>query len=133
MKKLIFILLFLLICSTVNAYTFMENWSKEDTAYQLVFLAVSFIDYKQTVYITKHQDNYYEVNPLLGNYPSRSDVDKYFITASIVHTLISFTLPDKIKIFNKEIDIRHSWQMISIGFESGIVSMNYDVGVKVEF
>lgn len=98
-------------------------WSKEDSYREAAWQTINFIDYRQTLQITK-KDNYYEQNPLLGAHPSRGDVDKYFAASALVHYGISCALP---------FHYRRSWQWMTIGFSSAIVYRNFQIGLQLNF
>ena len=51
------------------------------------------IDWGQTNYIVSHSDKFHEINPILGEHPSKSAVRKYFIAWIIIVNLAAFLLP----------------------------------------
>lgn len=87
------------------------NWTPADTAWQVAFLAVSEIDRRQTLKIADHPEKWRELNPILGEHPSRKEVNRYFLGTALIHTGISIYLsPDK----------RRVWQ-VGTTFGRGIV------------
>ena len=69
-------LFFLLFCGTAHAGEFrhFSEWTPEQKAEFLLFSGVSYIDYAQTTSAVKQRDLYYEINPILGKYPSSESV-----------------------------------------------------------
>ncbi|GIU69175.1 MAG: hypothetical protein KatS3mg002_0411 [Candidatus Woesearchaeota archaeon] len=55
------------------------------------------IDYKQTSYISKHPDKFYETNPILGRHPDQQDVNLWFATSILSLWTIYLLLPKKWK------------------------------------
>ena len=52
------------------------------------------IDWLQTREISRNP-NFFELNPILGKYPSKRDVDLYFLTATILINVGARALPPK--------------------------------------
>lgn len=125
----------LLFCLPVHA----NDWTKTDTAWQLTYTALHVADWGQTLHIREcdrestvfNGQTYYkggcdhsEGNPILGEYPSRGEVNTYFMTTLILHTAIAYYLPPK---------YRRVWQIAWIGVEANMVSHNINAGVKFSF
>jgi hypothetical protein len=117
--KIIIILLILL-----PTFCFAGDWSKEDTYREVTWQVLHAIDIGQTRDIAKNPDRFYEINPILGKHPSVEEVNRYAVASSLVHFGISYFLPK---------EYRKWWQYVSIGISTGIVSHNYDIGLKVDF
>lgn len=115
--RLVFIL-FLLFSSTASA-----NWSGGDTSRQAVFTVLQAADWAQTREIVK-DDSRYELNPILGKYPSNTEVDIYFAATTVGHYLVSRALPPK---------QRKVWQYVWIGAQAGNVVRNYQVGIRINW
>ena len=110
-----------------------RGWNKSDTAYELAYMATHAIDWRQTRYIAKNPDKFYERNPILGKHPSVSDVDKYFAITAIAHSGVSYLLPNKSTIFGKEINPRRLWQMLTIGAQTAVIGNNFRIGVRIDW
>ena len=108
----------LLLCSTASA-----DWSSGDTNRQLAFTALQMVDWAQTREVVK-DDRKHELNPILGKYPSKTEVNVYFAATTLGHYLVSRALPP---------DYRKVWQYVWIGFQTGNVIRNYRVGVRINF
>lgn len=119
-------------------YEFAEKWSKKDTAYQGVFLALLAVDYAQTHTMAKNDwwlngELLHESCPILPSRPSVKEVDLYFAGCAVGHTIVSLALPSEAKVLGYKINPRRIWQGIWIGIESGYVGWNYSLGVRIEF
>ena len=112
------IIVFMLFLSTAGA-----DWSSGDTNRQLAFTALQMVDWAQTREIARNPD-FYETNPILGKYPSSTEVDVYFAATTLGHYLVSQALPS---------DYRKVWQYVWIGVQAGYVTHNYQMGVRIDF
>lgn len=113
------ILIILLIPTLANA-----EWTKEDTYYQGAVIGALLTDMAQTLYIADNPDRYYEMNPLIGEHPSKEKVVSYFMGGIIAHTAIAMALPPK---------LRRIWQCVFIVAEAGVIYRNFSIGTKIEF
>jgi len=117
MKTLI---LLMLISFPVNA----DEWSREDVQLEIVYNVLLVVDLGQTLNISKNCDTYYELNQLLGRCPNQDDVYKYFIVNGVLHGLISNYL---------SADNRQLWQYVTIGYQTGVVGRNWQLGLSMDF
>jgi hypothetical protein len=132
MKKLslvIIVLFILCIQPSADAYTFAENWTQKDTAYQAAFIAITTADWMQTRWMARQNWQWdggchKELNPFLGSHPSIKKIDTLIPLGMVAHTLVSMALPP---------NYRRIWQCVWIGVESLAIYHNYSVGVKLEF
>lgn len=143
MKKILILIIFLLIIcfssltfaseKTIKKDTYLfkiasykigKNWTKKHTAYQILFTAITVIDWGQTLHISKRPDRYRETNEILGSHPSRNKVNTLIPLGIVTHTTISFLLPPT---------YREIWQLIWIGIEIQAVQSNFSIGVKIDF
>lgn len=115
---IIFFLLFL----ALPGYAEEEknNWTKADTVRELTFVALHGFDWRQSRYIAKHPDDYYEINGLIGRHPSTSRVDKYFIITGAVHAGASYFLKP---------EWRKGWQVVTVAGKVSIISHNCQIGL----
>jgi hypothetical protein len=123
-NKLILTVFLILIASPAWAYTFADQWSKTDTAFEAVYAGLTIVDWGQTRDIAKHPQQYSEMNPLLGKHPSLDKVDILIPTGIVAHGIISMALPPK---------YRRYWQVIFIGIEGVAVLQNYNAGLRIDF
>ena len=115
MKKII---LLCLIMSSLFAHMSEGDWQKE-AIYQALLVA----DWGQTRYIASSED-YYETNPLLGKTPSIAKVNKYFVSASLLHLGITYLLPDEYKGY---------WLKSTILIQAAYVTNNAYIGIGFKF
>jgi len=124
------ILLLILSISSISCTT---KWTREDTYFESALVAISIIDFKQTMDIvdkryegsdqfTTRQHN--ESNPLMRNHPHHSEVYQMFAGGLILHCLIAEALPE---------GWRRSWQLLWIGIEANAVNTNFNCGINVTF
>ena len=141
MKKCL-VIVFLVIASVSHAED-KWTWTKTDTALQSVTVALMVVDWGQTLDIADSKvtncypswdntasvksTNYYtasEVNPILGEHPSRGSVNLYFASVIVGHTAVARLLPKPYRTF---------WQAIWIGGEITAVGHNHTAGFRVKF
>lgn len=108
------------------------SWSKAEIAKEVVYTGIKAIDWRQTRTIAKHPDEWYEVNPALGEHPSVERVDNYFLITGIAHPIITHILPRKHTLFGWEWSPRAVWQNVTIGISAGCVAHNYSVGIRID-
>ena len=116
-----------------------SEWTRGDTYRQTAIIALQGIDWSQTRRIATEQDPQYvdlgggasvsyaqpryrhvETNPILGDHPTRGQVDAYFAASIAGNALVSFLLPPK---------YRAPWQYLSIGFQGAYVVVNFGQGI----
>jgi len=117
MKNLFIILFVLIICSCAH-------WSKEQKIMEAMTAATYIIDCGQTLDIAKNPSCYKEMNPIIGEHPSKGRVKSYFAGLIVTHLLISSLLEPK---------QRDLWQKITLIISGGNVSRNYGLGLKINF
>jgi len=86
--------------------------------------ALLITDWAQTRYIAENPDEYHEINPILGEHPSRSRVDNYFAASWLFNQIVVRELGDK---------NRRTYQSLVIGFELVMVHNNIGLGIKCSF
>ena len=128
MKNYLIILFILLLSNSANAGT----WDKTDTALQAVNGVLFAADALQTLDI-KNYKGMYETNPILGKHPSDTEVIGYFIGAFVIHTGVSYYLPDLLFEPKTASLFRKGIITLSIGVESAVIYHNYQMGIKIKF
>jgi len=106
---------------------YADTWSTGDTIRETTWQTINFIDYRQTLQISKNCNSgggLYEQNPLLSNCPSRSEVNRYFAVSAGLHWAISNYLPAK---------YRGPWQYVTLGVSGAVVAHNFHIGLKLNF
>lgn len=121
LKSFFLIISFLLIPNiTLSA----DKWSAQDKILEGTYQVLHFMDWRQTRYIAKNPDDYYEMNPILGRHPSTTEVDVYFVSTALLHPIITHYLPKK---------YRPWWQGITITMSGACVINNFAVGIRMDF
>lgn len=115
MFKLLFLLL-------ISLPSFASDWTDADKKREAVYLALHFIDYKQTLALPNQGRP--ELNPILGRHPSRDRVDLWFASGAILHVLIADVLPA---------EYRKMFQYLTVGAEGSVVLRNHFIGVEARF
>ena len=110
-----------------------DEWTRNDTYWQVAVTALIIGDWGQTRYIAQNPDRYQEYNPILGSHPSTGSVDLYFATSIVAHAAIAYFLPSKVKVFGTDINPRRIWQLATIGLEIGCVGNNARLGIGFSF
>lgn len=111
----------LLLCASMSAHA----WSEADTKRETTYLILHAIDWVQTLDISGQcPDRFVETNPILGECPSRGEVNRYFLLTGIAHYGVARLLPPK---------QRRWFQYITIGIEAGVVAHNLNIGLHVRF
>lgn len=119
MKTLALILLLLIPLNAIAA----DEWTKETYVLEAAFVILHVIDWGQTLSIVG-DDNYEELNPLVGESPSRGRVNLFGFAILIGHSLVTHYLPD---------EYRPYWQYSTIVVKGFSVAHNYSIGVTVDF
>jgi len=101
-----------------------DPWTKEQKVLYGTSLGLKAIDYGQTLDIASKPEKYYEINPIVGEHPSRGRVTSYFIGSTLMHTFISHVLPSK---------YRTAWLVSSVVVSAYLVNHNYSIGLRVNF
>jgi hypothetical protein len=126
-------------CATINYKP--DPWTTQDTVLQAAFTALTVVDWGQTrsgaaEMKTDQWGNtigyrYRELNPVLGEHPTKGSIDAYFPAMILAHAGIAYLLPA-----NRDengISWRTIWQSVWIGVEAGYVHRNYQMGIRVGF
>lgn len=96
------------------------KWTVENKAMFAADFVLTGLDYSQTKYISKHPDEFYEKNTLLGKHPSESKVNTYFPLYFAAKSIVTFALPDPYCMI---------WQGALIGADSYYVIHNNSIGI----
>ena len=136
MKKILMVIIVVLVAANVQAEE-KKWWTWEDTVTQSVYGAFHIMDWAQTNRIAR-DDDFSELNPILGKNASEGRVNTYFAATLIGHTWIAHELEDKKKTYNLfgwkfKMNPRKTWQHIWIVLEAGTVYRNHQIGLKIKF
>jgi hypothetical protein len=101
--------------------------SKDWTPYEKQLLAADLVlhvcDWAQTREIARDQVRYYEGNALLGESPSKSRVDNYFIGSALLTAAASHLLPRYRRLILTGVLV----------IEASVVAHNQSIGVAIKF
>jgi hypothetical protein len=125
--KTILIMLILSSSCFADEFNFREyyKWTDADTNREVAFQVLNVIDWRQTVYIARNPDRYYEINPLFASeYPSEGEVNWHFAANALLHPLVSIALAPP---------YRSYWQYFTVGFTGAAVANNARIGIKIAF
>lgn len=122
MNRLSLIALGLLL--TVSGCASSGHWSRADTYREMAFVGVMALDWSTTLTIADHPGNWREINPILGEHPSRGKVNTYFASAIAGHAIIAYLLPPKYRVW---------WQYGWIGLEAGVDAKNLTTGISLSW
>jgi hypothetical protein len=121
MRCLFSTMLFILILST-KSHAF-DTWTSTDTILEATSEITIALDWTQTLQIKNHPD-LYETTIFLGSHPSDDKINLYMGSLMILHPLITYILPAK---------LRPVFQMITIGYEGNAVQNNLRAGLNIKF
>lgn len=113
---------------------FLTNWNTEEIVLESTWQVLHILDWGTTLNIVDRQnEGYYELNPILGEHPSRSKVNLYMFAGAVLHPIIVHYLPRDLEILGINLKPKRSFQGISIGMSGGCVINNFSIGLKWEF
>jgi hypothetical protein len=129
MKYLMLVMLLVVTMACTALSNNIKSWSKEDTAWQAVNIALISADWLQTRQAAKdnwiwNNKKYRELNPVFSKHPSVSEVDTLIPLGMLGHTVVAVLLPP---------DLRRWWQYFFIVVETGAVANNYASGIRIDF
>jgi len=98
-------------------------------------LLLHVVDWGQTLWIADPKNGRTETNLILGEHPSRGEVNQYFLLSGIAHVAIANWLPTKTELFGITMNPRRIWQATRIGIEIDVVNGNRKAhgGFKFDF
>jgi hypothetical protein len=99
------------------------DWSLEEKRLLFGALTLHACDWAQTKEIARNQVRYYESNPLLGESPSASRVNNYFIGTAAATALAAHLLPR----------YRRAILTGALVIETSVVARNQNIGVSIKF
>jgi len=100
-----------------------SSWSTEEKAILLAASVMHTIDWRQTQYIVKNPDRFRELNPLLPDHPTMSQVNRHFLIGGLVIYLLADQFPT----------MRSTILMTYISLQVVNTVRNYHVGLRLDF
>lgn len=99
------------------------GWTDEQKILAGVAYTAMVIDYGQTRSIVGHP-TLYEQNPLLGEHPSMSRVNRHFALSALASYIIADALPSE----------QRTWFLRGLALvQVGVVAHNVSLGIRVSF
>ncbi len=131
------IIFVLVVCLILSVPCHAENWSKIDTALEIVSEATFVADWSITLDALNHDDAYC-VNPLQGgDNPDRAKINLWFTSMLILHPIISYILPTEYSYIDdgkeRSANLRRIFQVLTISLNTAFVLHNLAVGYKFTF
>ena len=101
-------------------------WTKQDSAFEMAYLATHVADWGQTLDISSQcaSGAYSETNVVMGSCPSAQKVNAYFLGTALLHAGVAHMLPKK---------YRRAFQTSTIAMEIGFITNNAKIGLNVKF
>jgi hypothetical protein len=124
MKRFTMVLIITLFVCIVHPVLAADLWTKTDTYREITFVAITIADWNQTLHVADHPEKWKELNPILGEHPSRGEVSIYMGTSIILHAAIAYILPQPYRTW---------WQYAWIGIETAAVGNNLSVGIGIGY
>jgi len=118
------VVLFIILLVVVSCACPRSDWTRADSMREASYLALHVLDWGQTLDIADHPEKFYERNPILGEHPSRGEVNRYFAAGMVLHPVVSYLLPRP---------YREWWQYSTIGLEMVVVGNNARIGIGMGF
>ena len=122
--KYILLVILLTGCATFDEFNRPDPWTEDQVVLQGVATALGVMDWKQTLYVADHPDEYYEVNPIIGKHPDRSRVNAYFALVIPARILVTWLIPS---------EWRKYWLGSNMLISGYMVYNNYKVGIRVKW
>ncbi|BDU75801.1 hypothetical protein [Mesoterricola sediminis] len=113
----------LLLCLAAPCSAARDPWTRQDTLWELSYVAVVAMDCSQSRQI--EDGGRYERNPLLPRHPSARQITQLCLLNAAAHAGISYALPRP---------WRRRFQTVTIALEAAVVTDNYvRAGLRVKF
>ncbi len=120
--KTVIIILILLFPLSINA---ADKWTQTEIGLQALSTGLQIIDWGTTLDMAdRYDEGYYELNPILGKYPSKGNVNTYFAISIACNILVSHFLSN---------DKRKWWLSGRIIISGYLINNNYGIGLKMNF
>jgi len=116
--------LYLMVALLFSLTAFGAELSKGDLQREIAYSALHVADWGTTLDIVAHPDQYRELNPILGDHPTRGAVNTWMASTLAAHWAITYLMPER---------YRPIWQYVTIGLEGTVVAHNLSIGLHVNF
>lgn len=111
------------------------EWTTGHIIREILYQFLQFIDWRQTLYIVDHPDDFYELSPIIGPHPTKGTVNTFMVSGSLVHIGLSHYSPVIMRAIGApdDIDYRKWFQDISITIKLANDARNAAIGVKIKW
>ncbi len=116
-----FFVAFILFFAVPSRAQFLNDWSTLDKTLLVTSTAANVVDWGQTRTIAKNPDLWRETNPYLGDHPSVSQVNNYFVARLILVPILAHYLPEY------RTTILSIWLVIGVGYSGH----NHGIGLRM--
>lgn len=120
---------FCIMTSSLHAF---DKWDTTDYSLEAAWFVFHFIDWNQTVQGTS-EENFTQINPVLGKHPTRQKVNIWFGLSSLIHIGGTHIAPEHFEVFGFDLRPRRTWQCSTITVSSSMSLHNYQVGLRVRY
>jgi hypothetical protein len=102
-----------------------QPWSGRDVGLQIADVSLQVVDWGQTRDLTaRYDEGRWEMNPVLGHYPTRGEVDLYFVSTIIAKVFVTWWLDP---------EYRPWWQVGMMMASGTCVVNNANKGLVIDF
>jgi hypothetical protein len=101
----------------------LDPWTREDSYRQSAIIVAQVIIWRQTRYIAKHPEKFYETDHVLPEHPSTGQVDAWNAFIIPAHFLVARILPK---------EYRAPFQYFSLGWAVRDIYGNQRIGVQLD-
>ena len=100
------------------------EWTGSQLAKAAALATITAADWSQTRTIARHPARWHETNPLLGEHPTQSAVDRHFIASAVLGAALLHALPSEWR--DRALDV-------GLVLEVGCVANNVRLGIGIKF
>ena len=101
-----------------------DEWTDSQLAKAAALATITAADWSQTRNIARHPSRWHETNPLLGEHPTQSAVDRHFIASAVLGAALLHALPSEWR--DRALDA-------GLVLEVGCVANNARLGIGIKF
>lgn len=100
------------------------EWTDSQLAKATALATITAADWSQTRNIARHPSRWHETNPLLGEHPTQSAVDRHFIASAALGAALLHALPSNMRDLTLD---------AGLVLEVGCVANNTRLGIGIKF
>lgn len=100
------------------------DWTKTDTALFVAYTGVTAVDWSQSLHAARNPTLFKENNPVLGDHPTPSEVNRYFAVSYVLSNAVAYYLPKT---------YRRGLYVGLIGLELHCINKNRHMGINLSY